>query len=117
MTKALAKTGMDAASIAKYVAADAARRPAADAIEIDEADEGRAVSIFLAMDTQWSFTTAGMVQGNGGVPVRTGLQYAVIPTLAAMLGFDIGGDAGRQILIDLRTMEGEAMKTLAEGRR
>lgn len=102
---------MDAASIE----AEIARRPAppVDAIELDEEDEGRAAALFLRLDTQWNFTSTGMVQGNGGFSVRTGLKYEVIKDTAQLLGIVVD----RQVMIDVGTMEDEALKTFAEARR
>ncbi len=99
------------------MAAELAKRPVAidtaPPIEIEEADEGQAGALFLALDTQWNWASTGMVQGNGGYGVRTGLKYEVIaPTAAAMA---IAVD--RQLLIDLRGMEAEALRTFAERAR
>lgn len=110
MRAALAVTGMDAASIERQVAAKAP--PPADAVELEAEDEGRAASLFLALDTQWIWTATGMVAGNGGFGVRTGINYASIAPTAAALEIVVD----RQVMIDLRTLEAAAMKTFAEGR-
>ena len=110
MRKALAATGMDAASIEAEIAKRPVPAPAA--IELDVDDEGRAAAIFLAMDTQWSWTTTGIVGGNGGFSMRTGLNYQSIEPAARGLG--VGVDP--QVFADLRTLETEALKTFAEAR-
>lgn len=98
-----------AAELAKRPGAPEAERP----VEIDEDDEGRAAALFLALDTQWNFAGTATVQGNGGYSVRTGLKYEVIAPTAAAL--DIAVD--RQLMIDLRVMEAEALKTFGEQRK
>ena len=104
---------MDAASIEKRIALEAAQRPAADEIEIDADDEGQAVSLFLALDTQWNWTTTGVVGGNGGFGMRTGIRYEAIAPVAAALELTVN----RQVMVDLREMEATALKTLAEAAR
>ena len=107
----MAALGMTAAAIDTEMA----KRPvvASEPVELEEGDEGEAAALFLALDTQWNFTSTGMVQGNGGYGVRTGLKYETIAPVAAMLGLP----ANRQCLIDLRIMEAEALATFAVSRR
>lgn len=99
------------------IAIELAKRPGAPepdrAVELDEDDEGRAAALFLALDTQWNFAGTATVQGNGGYSVRTGLKYEVIAPTAAAL--DIAVD--RQLMMDLRVMEAEAMNTFGEQRK
>lgn len=99
------------------IAAELAKRPGAPEperpVEIDEDDEGRAASLFLHFDTQWNFTGTATVQGNGGYSVRTGLKYEVLLQGAAALGIAVD----RQLMIDLRVMEAEALKTFGEARK
>lgn len=98
-----------AVELAKRPVAVDTRRP----VELDEDDEGRAAALFLALDTQWNWASTGTVQGNGGYGVRTGLKYEVIAPTAAALGIAVD----RALLMDLRVMEAEALKTFAEDRK
>jgi hypothetical protein len=103
---------MTAAAIEAEVGRQMAGRAAPEVTEIDEADEGRAAGLFLAMDTQWIWANAGTVAGHGGAPLRTGLRYEALPVVAAAYGLTLDG----ALLADLRLMEAEALKTFAEGR-
>lgn len=85
----------------------------AEAVELEEDDEGRAAALFLALGTQWNFAPSGAVQGTGGFGVRVGLKYEVIEPTARLLG--IATDA--QLMVDLRAMEAEALTVEAEARR
>jgi hypothetical protein len=109
----LREAGLDEAGIAAALANLPAPK-AADPAELDEADEGRAAALFLALDTQWHWAAAGMISGFGGgiVSHRTGIRYEAIPVVAGALG--IVPDAA--VLADLRVMEGEALKVMAEQR-
>jgi hypothetical protein len=110
LSRALAAAGMDEAAIAAEIAR---RAPApADVVELDADDEGIAASLFLALDTQWNWTATGMVAGNGGFSVRTGLKYESIAPAAAALEISVG----RQVMIDLKVMEAQALATFAEAR-
>lgn len=104
---------MAPAAIEAEVAKRLADRPPPDRTELDADDEGKAAALFLALDTQWNWTSTGMVQGNGGFGMRTGLKYEVIAPTAAALGIAV--DAA--LMIDLRSMEAEALKTFAEAAR
>jgi hypothetical protein len=97
------------------VAAEMAKRPIqqVDVIELDADDEGRAAGLFYAMDTQWNWVPGGMVSGTGGFPMMTGLRYEAIAATAAPLGIVV--DA--VVMADLRTLEAEALKVMAEKRR
>lgn len=99
---------MDAAAIEAAIAA--LQAPVADPLELAEDDEGRAVALFLALDTQWAWAATGMVQGNGGYGMRVGLKYEVIAPTAAALGLTVD----RRTFLDLREMEAEALRTMAE---
>jgi hypothetical protein len=66
-------------------------------------DMAGAVAIFFGMTTQWRWVGAGM----GGV-MRTGLDYAALPAVAAGAEVTIGPE----VLSDLRTMELAAMERL-----
>jgi hypothetical protein len=101
---------MDAASIE----AEVARKPAPpiEVVEIDEDDEGRAAALFLVLDTQWNWTSTGVVQGNGGFGVRTGLKYEVIAPTALALGVTVD----RRVMLDLRELEAAALKAFSEQR-
>jgi hypothetical protein len=110
----LAEAGLDAAGIAAALAALPA--PAApDPAELDEDDEGRAAALFLALDTQWNWGAAGVIGGFGGgiVSQRTGIRYEAIPVVAGALNLAVD----QQLLTDLREMEGEALKVMAERAR
>jgi hypothetical protein len=106
----MAALGMDAAAIDRELA----KLPIAVAapVELEEADEGRAVALFFALDTQWNWTNTGMINGNGGTAVRTGLRYGSIAPAAAALGIAV--DA--RVFLDLRVLEAEALKTMAEAK-
>lgn len=64
-----------------------------------------AVELFLACETQWQ--RAGM----SGIP--TGLDYAGVAAVAAMLGRRVG----RGLFADLRTMENAALAAFLEQAR
>lgn len=100
-------------AIEAQVARHMAGRPKPDPIEIAEDDEGRAAGLFLALDTQWSWANGPVLNGIGGQPMRTGIRYEVIPTVAAALGIAVDGEVMR----DLQVMELAALKALAEARR
>lgn len=53
------------------------------------------------------------MQGTGGFGVRVGLKYEVIAPTAALLGLTVD----RQVMLDLRAMEAEALAADAEARR
>ncbi|WP_439532027.1 hypothetical protein [Polymorphobacter sp.] len=103
---------MSAAAIDVEVARQLAGRPAPEVTEIDEADEGRAAGLFLAMDTQWMWASSGTVAGHGGFGQRTGLRYEALPIVAT--AHDLVLD--QALLADVKTMEQEALKTFAEAR-
>jgi hypothetical protein len=110
LSRALAAAGMDEAAIAAEVAR---RSPEpADTVELEADDEGIAASLFLALDTQWNWTAAPMVAGNGGFGVRTGLKYESIAPTAAALEITVD----RQVMIDLKVLEAQALATFAEAR-
>ena len=77
----------------------------ARAVEMDEDDEGPAIGLFFALDTQWK--TAGMAG------IRTGLDYTAIRPAADMLGIELTP----RVFLDLRLMENEQMRIDAEARR
>ena len=62
-----------------------------------------AMRIFLAMDTQWR--RAGMAG------VASGLDYAVLPVVAAALALTLDAD----LLARLRILEGAALTAMAAG--
>ena len=64
-------------------------------------DERDAVALFLNLSTQWKHV--------GMSAVRSGIDYAVVPTVAAMLGIA----TGPAMLADLRAMEHEALVRMA----
>jgi hypothetical protein len=110
------KAALEAAGLAPdAVAAELAKRPvqAVDAVELDADDEGRAAAVFYAMDTQWNWVPGGMVNGTGGFPMMTGLRYEAIAAAAAPLGITVDG----RVMADLRTLEAEALRVMAEKRR
>lgn len=94
---------MDAAAVEAELAKMPAP-PAAEAIELGIDDEGVAVGLFLALDTQWR--TAGMTG------VLQGLDYQAIEPTARLLGLALNPAAFH----DLRVLEAEALKALAEKR-
>lgn len=102
---------------AAAIEAELAKRPGAlqpeHPVELDLDDEGRAAALFLDLETNWNWTVTGMVSGNGGVPMRTGLRYEAIPVAAGARGIALDS----QVFTDLRAMEAEALKTFAEQRR
>jgi hypothetical protein len=82
-------------------AAAALAHPTEDA-EVDVwPDMEGAVSVFLAMGTQWRWTGAGMAGA-----FRTGLDYGPLPALATALGVEVTP----HLLHDLRTMEMAAVE-------
>jgi hypothetical protein len=103
----------DPAAIEAEVKRQMAERPKPEPIEIEDEDEGRAVGLFLALDTQWSWMPSAIIGGSGGLPVRSGLRYEAIPPLAAALGITV--DA--VVMRDLQVMETAALTALAEARR
>lgn len=58
------------------------------------------LAVFLAMATQWRWTSVGQF----GV-VRTGLDYGVLPTVAAALEVEVTSG----LFNDIRTLEREAL--------
>ena len=103
---------MTAAAIDAEVARQMQGRAAPDLTEIEEADEGRAAGLFLAMDTQWMWASSGTVAGHGGWGQRTGLRYEALPVVAGAHGLALDG----ALLADVQLMEGEALRTFAEAR-
>jgi hypothetical protein len=66
------------------------------------------VGLFFAMDTQWLWTGVGMAGA-----IRTGLNYAALPTTATLSGVQMT-DA---IFSDIRTLERSALDTWNRKRR
>lgn len=94
-----------AGATAENIARELAKLPpetAAPPLELDEADEGPAIGLFLAMQTQWK--QAGIAG------VRTGLDYAAIEPTARLLGVE----TSPRLFLDLRLMEDEALRVAAE---
>ncbi|MFN3371638.1 MAG: DUF1799 domain-containing protein [Sphingomonadaceae bacterium] len=104
MRRALEAAGADAATVARELARLPARDPQPELV-LDADDEGRAAMLFLGLETQWRM--AGM----GAVP--TGIDYAALEPTARLLGIKLDG----ALFMDLRLMEGEALKTIAERQR
>ncbi len=75
-------------------------------IELAEDEEGRAVTVFLAMDTQWR--QAGMAG------VATGLDYNAIAATADLAGVSLAPKPA--FLRDLKILEEEALKSWSEQR-
>lgn len=73
-------------------------------MELDEAGEGRAVAVFLAMDTQWRI---------GGLGIATGLDYTMIDSVARNIDVPWDGTA----FLQLRELEHEALRLMAEQRK
>lgn len=94
---------MDEAAIATELAKFPVEQPPALALDAD--DEGASACLFVALGTQWR--TAGM---SG---IATGLDYAAIRPTADLIGVTL--DERR--FLDLRTMEAEAIKVMAERQR
>ena len=87
------------------IAAELAKLPPdepARLLELGEDDEGPAIGLFCALDTQWH--TAGLAG------VRTGLNYAAIEPTARLLGIAVTP----RTFLDLKIMEHEALKVQAE---
>lgn len=82
--------------------AASATPPAPEMVEVMPENWG-AMRIFLAMDTQWR--RAGMAG------VATGLDYAVLPVVAAALALALDAD----LLARLRILEGAALTAMAAG--
>lgn len=76
--------------------------PPARLLEMGEDDEGPAIGLFCALDTQW--LTAGLAG------VRTGLNYGAIEPTARLLDIDVTP----RTFLDLKIMEHEALKAQAE---
>lgn len=70
--------------------------PARELIELDEAQEGRAVVLFMAMETQWRVAFGQ----------RTGLDYGVLDAVARWHDIVMDG----QLLVWLRELEAEALR-------
>jgi hypothetical protein len=90
------------------IARELAKRPpepVPPAVALDAEDEGLSVGLFLALGTQWR--TAG---ASG---VATGLDYAAIRPTAELIAVPLTPER----FLDLRTMEAEALATMAETRR
>lgn len=90
------------------IARELAKRPPEPdrpALALAAEDEGLSASLFLALGTQWR--TAGTT----GTP--TGLDYAAIRPTAELI--EVPLTPAR--FLDLRTMEAEALATMAETRR
>lgn len=63
------------------------------------------MTLFLAMGTQWLWA---------GLGERVGLNYAMIEPTATMLGIALEPRA--RLMLDLKTMEDEALKVWSEKR-
>jgi hypothetical protein len=74
-------------------------QPPRELIELDEAQEGRAVVLFMAMETQWRIAFGQ----------RTGLDYAVVDAVARWHEIVMDG----QLLVWLRELEAEALRIWA----
>ncbi len=94
--------GATAENIARELAKLPPETAAAPPIELDEADEGPAIGLFLALQTQWK--QAGIAG------IRTGLDYGAIEPTARLLGIE----TGPRLFLDLRLMEDEALRVTAE---
>lgn len=72
-------------------------------IEVWECN-AEAVYVFVGMDTQWRESFAG----------RTGLDYSALPVVMKMVRVDEGREV--DVFSSVRTMEQEALMTIAENR-
>lgn len=63
------------------------------------------LQIFAALQTQWRSSFAG----------PTGLDYAAVPVVMDL--YAVPADRRRQAFEDLRIMEAEALKVIADGRQ
>jgi hypothetical protein len=94
-----------AGATAENITRELAKLPAEDAedlLELGLDDEGPAIGLFCALNTQWN--TAGLAG------VRTGLKYEAIKPTAEALQID----ASPGVFLDLRIMEDEALKLVSE---
>lgn len=93
---------MDAAAAAFGLALPAAEREECELWP----ENAKAIALFEALMSQWRM---------GAMGGATGLDYAAIPAVAAMLG--LRGGALRRAFDGLRLMEAEALRWFAEQRR
>ena len=87
------------------IARELAKLPADDPeelLQLDAMDEGRAVRLFLSLNTQW--LRAGLAG------MRTGLDYRAIQPVAEMLKIEMEP----QVFLDLKIMEAETLILDAE---
>jgi len=103
---------MAAADIEALLATQLAKRPAADVVELQEDDEGRAASLFLGMQTQWHFASAGLIGGSGGGAIRAGLRYEALPVVAGAHGVQLDS----RVLADLAEIESAVLRADADAR-
>ena len=97
---------MSPAGIERFMGGRHAEKPCQRVCEVEPENAG-AVRLFLRMQSQWQMQT--LSGGSKAFIVRTGLDYAALPVVAAALGLALDG-----LLLDqVRILEDESLGIFA----
>lgn len=94
--------GEVSAALAAFGAADRELMPPRSPTPVWPENE-QSVSVFFALNSQWTITPAGMLHG---------IDYGVVPAVLEMM--DVPRSRWRRVFGDLRTMEREVLRASEE---